>query len=145
MGIKYELVKQEPLKLYNRQIEPYLGYPDSFDVIRKIVRDFFENYVCESCGSRRVEGYKVAVHWRPVELYKDVEVKGWFGLTNLETKLYKRVYEVTGIFLKPGGFLDPPGRITCLACGWKVEGERKNYIRWVSVNDIESAIRNLTK
>jgi len=144
-SVNYSFELNEVVNLYNRQIEPYLHYPSSFDTLKSAVREFFEDFECEACGSKRISGDRVVVRYDRLRLHKDVEETGWFGRKHLTTKFIKEVYKVSGIYLRPGSLFVSPGYIACLACGWKIKGQRKSYIRWMSVNDLENALRGLGK
>lgn len=136
-----------------RQQDDYGSYSDfsKKEDLVKVTKQYFDDYLCPRCGSKRTKGHGIQIRYGKVEFYREVSCKGFFGGTKYKDELYKTVWRIHEIGLKPGqksGLLDSgiaPGRIFCEAkgCDWKMEAPtypKKSKITWYSVNDLKNGI-----
>jgi len=152
MSISYSLTRQKSKDLIDEEDRGDTREYASEAELKNGVREYFTNFKCLTCGSSKVDGSRIEVRYGKVHYYKEEPYKSIFGGVKHKGSVYKIVWRIHEIGLKPGvkrGMLSrdtPPGEIYCKeeGCPWQIVAPmypEKSGANWYPLSDIKNAIK----
>ena len=143
MSVRFFYKEMDDEELHGDQVYSLKNYFHSKKELKKEIKSSLNSFSCPSCGGHRISGNNGVVEIGKVRLYREKKKRGLFGTKYVEEN-YQTVYRVYGIYLKPGGFLDPAGWARCNSCGWEEKGgKKKSRVRWMSINEVINKIDSI--
>ena len=118
-------------KLYgSKAFETDQDYPSEKDA-KRAVESFFAAQECEKCGSRDLGGDNIEVEVTKIDLYREIEKKGFFGGAKMAEEHWKTVHRVGSIFFPNAHIFSSGGHLKCRKCKHRM-GSLGFFAQWAS-------------
>jgi len=95
------------------------------------VEAYFKAQECEKCGSRDLDGSNIEVEVHKVDLYREVDKKGFFGGSKTVEEHWKTVHRVGNVLFPQAHIFNGGGHYKCRKCKHRM-GQPGFFGQWAA-------------